>query len=321
MTDILVVSLPRDEVRARRVVEALHAHGLDFRWEQLEPGLADAAGTAQCVVLLWTRAAAQEEAFVAFAAKTFGRDQAIGAFLDRVSLPPSFRGITEVDLSRFKGRKDDLFLLDLLAAAKAKAAGIDPPPARGPIRRLFQRLALLLPTALFVLGLAANVLGVISIKDLLKHPSQAEARDWKKLTSGSCEDLRAFRDKYPDGFYSDQVTARLTNPERKTVMAWRPKTSPLEAYVPADDATPSPTLEKAREEASARLSGEAQAKCRKLVSINADRFVAAEAAPRTDGTRCAAVAGGQVCSIMADVTCRFDEKYDEVREICAAGAR
>lgn len=317
MSDIVLASLAADEPAARRVVEALHAHDLDFWWEQ--GGDAARASSARCVVLVWTRGAAADAGFRALATRAVEGGRAILALMDATPRPPELAGVTAVDLSRFRGRKGDLFLMDLLAAARAKAAGIDPPPARGPLGRLWRRLVLLIPTALLALGILANVLGVISVKDLLKFPRGAERQAWAGLKAGSCDDLRSFRAKFPDGYYFDRATALLTNPARREVLRWAAKTSPLEVYAEANGAAPRPDRAAAEADAVRRAQAAAEARCGTLAGINGDRLLGVDIAP--EPADCAAVAGGFTCGLAAKVTCRLDARVTDVVEVCAAPSR
>lgn len=315
MTEIVLASVGADEPVARRVVEALHGHGLDFWWEQ--EGGDEPLTTARCVVLIWTRAAALDEGFVVLAKRAARADRAILAVLERAAVPPQMAGVTRVDLTRFKGRKSDLFLLDLLAAARAKAAGIDPPPARGPLRRLLQRLSLLIPTALLALSILANVLGVINIKDLLKFPNADERQAWAALRPGSCADLRVLRDRFPDGYYFDKAMALLTNPSRAVVERWAAQRGPVlfkdfakgEAAGRVD----------AEQDALRRVRSLAETHCRQHGALGGDRFLGVDVTP--EAPDCTPLSGGFTCGVMADVSCRYEIRISETVEVCGAPKR
>ena len=315
MSDVVLLSLPADEPAARAVVEALHGQKLEFWWEQVSPVSDEVLDAARCVVLIWTDAAGRDERFLALARRAAVRDQALIARLGRSAPPADLTGVTAVDLSRFRGRKGDPFLLDLLAAARAKAAGIDPTPPRGPLARMLQRLALMISTALVALSVLANVLGVISIKDMIRHPSADERLAWKALKPGSCDDLRAFRGTFPDGYYYDKATAALVNPERRATPRWELQSAPLVVFAGRDGARPSASRAAAAEAATARAQDQADKDCRRLKEINGNRFRAAAITPGP--ANCTQMGGGDVCSRSADVTCRFDARIEDTVEVCA----
>lgn len=311
MTEIILLSRRQDEVRVRPTVEALHGHGLDFWWEQEVGSL----NRPRCAIILWTKNSVSDEEFIATAATLVAEDRAIAGMLEKVKVPASALPPTVIDLTRFKGRKTDLFLLDLLAAAKAKAAGIDPPPARGPIGRLVQRLSLAVPAVLVALGLLANITGAISVKDLLRFPSAQDSRAWKALRPGSCEDLRAYRTRFPDGYYFDKATALLTNPEQRSQVSTSTGVVPLKVYAPAMSATAALDRAAAEADALARARRQAESDCRRHAAINGDTFQAADL--QAEAASCSKLADGYACSLAADVTCKMAVRVVTTVEVCA----
>ena len=60
--------------------------------------------------------------------------------LDNVMPPLGFGELQAIDLKRWKGGAKDPFLLDLVAACRAKLDGQPIPPSKGPSVRLYRRL-------------------------------------------------------------------------------------------------------------------------------------------------------------------------------------
>ena len=320
MSQIVLFGLPADEARVRKVVEALLAQHLDIWWEKSAPdsdAAKEALSMAKCVVFFWSSQSLKDTAYVHLATEVFTEDRAIGALLDRVSLPKAFASLTRIDLSRFKGNKNDLFLLDLVAAAKSKAAGIDPPPARGPFARFWARVALMIPVALFVLGVVANILGVISVKDLLKQPTAEERRDWEALKPGSCEALRQIRDKYKtEGYYFDKATALIAGRKLSYKTQWVKGSQDLELYLSKDEAPQAASKAAAAKLSQVQMQNMADTACQTAAKQIEARNVTARFDISASKLSCDTFAAGTKCALSVNATCEYEAPKQVEVETC-----
>ena len=157
MSAIVVIAMKADDARVRKVVEALLEAKLDFWWERPEAGEGGwersikTVMEARSVVFFWSAASLGKAGgdYRALAERALVADKAISVRLERVAVPDSFRRTTVINLLGHHTSAKNIFLLDLAAAAKAKASGLDPPPLRGPARQLIRRGAIAFPTVLF----------------------------------------------------------------------------------------------------------------------------------------------------------------------------
>lgn len=308
MSDILLVGLASDQGRIRRVVDALHANRLDFWWEAGGPGaegLAESLPKARCVVLFLTRDGAADAPFLDLAVRAAAEGKAIVARLDKAAVPAALAGVTAIDLSGFKGGKDDLFLIDLVHAADAKAKGIDPPPPRGPVSRATKRFVAIGSVG-FVLaatgvGLVADVFGASSgLKEVVSRfdPQQRAAYE----AVATCEGLRDFA-RQNDGYYAALARRRYENP--RLVDATERKEVHTEAYAERSLMTPAADRRQAEAAALGVMEGEAAKVCRQ----NADKAGGALVATRFEPDRwsCDSAGGGVACGVLAQVVCTIDE--------------
>lgn len=327
MSEVLVIASPADERRVRTVVEALHHHGVDLWWER---GLAGSeavrrkASESRCVLLLLDAHLLQDDGLAALAQRAATARRLIIGRLDRTPLPEWLAGTTTIDLSSFKRNKNDLFFLDLVAAAKAKVAGIDPPPARGPLNRLLRRLALATPAALVALGIVANLLGLISIKDIaydvLRRPSAVERSDFEKIAlgrAGSCEQLKAFNTAHGrDGYYYDEAMALIENARTETRTVFTPMSAAgLPATQDAMSQTPSPDPSSAMSKAVEGAKRQAETTCRETFAAPDGRFVGVTltGAPVT---QCYRLADGHRCKGQVTFTCNYEVPQEVKTAIC-----
>lgn len=308
MTDIVLLGLAADHDRIRRVVDALHANDLDFWWERegpQTPGVADRVAAARCVVLFLTRKSIVDPRFLPLALQAVLDGKAIGARLDRISTPPALAAMTTVDLAGFRRGKDDPFLVDLAAAANAKAKGIDPPPPRGPISRFTKRAiavgAIALAVLLGVLGFVADVFGASSaVGDLLTRFDHRQKAAYE--AARTCEALRDFA-RENDGYYAELARRRYENPRlvngRQQVDVWD------SAYVMRNDLTPARTRQAAEGAAVVAMQTEAGKVCRSLAEKRSGVLISTRINP--ESWSCETQGGGIACGLLAEVICKIDQ--------------
>lgn len=330
MSEIVVIGQSNDAPRVRKVVEALHAQGLDLWWETDAPASPQATAyldNARCVVVFVSRAALSDPAYLVMADKAFSEGKAIGARLDRSAVPASLSGMTLIDLSRFKKNKNDLFLLDLLAAARAKAAGIDPPPQKGPLKRIWTRITLSIPVILLVLGIAANIEQFKSYLSfgtsyVVAQFQPEKKKEWQAIPlgkPGACEALEAFKNKYgEDGFYHPQAESLLNNARTENRLEWvvgAQKGLPLLVQ----GSSQSPTSSKAVAEAQALKDAKSGADetCRQsFAEVGGGRFLRTEIVPGSEVYDCTQTSEGYRCQLKLKFDCHFEDRTQTTVRIC-----
>lgn len=130
--------------------------------------------------------------------------------LDRVDLPLGFGEIQTIDLTRWKGSSKDPFFQDLVAAIKVKMEGRPVPAAKGPMKRLRQRLTYSTLAGALVAcvgGFGSNTFSVqnkVCSVSILQprisdgcgmfgfggRPTRSERLAWQARRPGNSDDLR-----------------------------------------------------------------------------------------------------------------------------------
>jgi hypothetical protein len=322
MSAIVLFAMHEDEARMRKIVEALLHEKLDFWWERPEAGEGgwdrsiQTVMEARSVVFFWSAASLGEggAAYRALAKRALVADKAISVRLERVKVPEDFRDSTVIDLYGWRRGAKDVFLLDLASAAKAKAAGLDPPPLRGPAKVMFRRLAVALPTILFAIGLFSTFKGLYSGFGLDNIATRAERHDWAALRPGSCEDLRVFLANHPDGANSGRAKTMLATRREWTQTTWRAVEKPLPLYVTRGAAETKPDEHAAMALARTRAMSQAQTDCQAFAETGSFRFLTASV--QVNAPHCEPLSGGIVCGVEGISKCGLQEKAQAIQEQC-----
>ena len=319
MNSVLVLSAPEDAGRVRKIVEALNKSNADVFWDRTDfrsaqwDAAAERAAAARAVVFIFSKAtvAAGSGPFVGLATEAFRSDKALCVVIDDVEVPPELDGCPTYDLRGWRSRASSLFMLDLVAGAKARAAGLDPPPPRAARQLLVRQLLIAVPSAIAAFALIAGLYRDIGA-DRIASPAEAAA--WAAVRAGSCNDLRAFLGAHGNGVHADEAQALLA--ARRAVVKEVPReaTRPLPLYVSLADAPPSPGASAARRAAQGRAAAEAERLCRGLAQASSARLVSAKAA--VSGYDCESTAGGSVCSADGQAMCRLQEPEMRTVEVC-----
>lgn len=322
MTPIVITSLPEDHDRVRGLVEALHALNVDLWWERMDPAQPEASldklMAARCVILTWT-AHVMGDAGAAYrdiAQTVRSAGKAISVKLEKVAAPAGWEATTVIDLSRWRSNPQDIFLLDLAAAARAKAAGLDPPPQRGPFRRTAKRVALFVPTVLGAIGLISTLVGFYETAGLNQIAGPEEAAAWQKVRPGNCEDLRKFLAGHGNGVHAEEAKTRLASRRTWIEAGAREADRPLPLSVLAGMADPSPGRAAAERDALRRGEIEAQKACKGYAAAGLGKVIGVSVAP--DSWRCDALGGGTVCAFDGQAICKIEEVAEIQREQCGA---
>lgn len=316
MSAIILLSPSSEDESARNIVGALSESDLDIYWARWDPGNAETEllrmlDQCRCVIILWSALAEAQNGggFHTLASLAAESGKAILVRLDKATIPADIAKLTTYDLRGWRSRKSSLFMLDLVAAAKSKAAGLDPPLPRAPRQLLFKRLAIIVPSAVAAFALVAGLYRDIGI-DRLAGPAERAA--WQSLTPGSCNDLRNFLKNYQSGTYADRANSLLmAKTVQQRTMSERVERD-TSIYVRADESTSTNLLPR---DGALQLGNEkAAASCGRIGQAVGGRVIKAELiAPKIS---CISGSGG--CSLDAVVKCTVEQPYTATVEYCHA---
>lgn len=331
MTKIVLLSLPDDRARVTKIIDTLVGERLDVVWYSAAPGDADwdkavaEAREARCVLLCWSDATRTEAAapFRALAADAVAKGSAVGIELDRGAVPPDLSGMSIYSLSGWRAHRHGLwrafagriFYNDIVAAARFKAAGKDPPSPSAPTKMVLRQAWLLAVGLGGVLGMLALPAAVY---DRIPWPRWNEERAWAAIPKDSCPGLAQFVRDWPDGRHGGEAKD-LYGARTKKAAAWTATERTAPFFVSVANATPAAGEAAARAAALARADGEAKKACRGYVEAAGSRLKSVRMAPG-DAT-CSAVGGGTVCSLAGNATCTLEELVDSGEERCPIPGR
>lgn len=331
MTAIVLLSLPADRARVTKVLDALVGERLDVVWHEVVPGDAGwdaaiaAARAARCVMLCWSDATRGDAAapYRRLAAETLAAGTAVGIELDRGAVPSDLAAMSIYRLSGWRAHHRGLwrafagriFYNDIVAAAKFKAAGKDPPSPAAPAKMLARQ------AWIAAVGIGALV-GILSLPkavyDLIPWPRWNEESAWAAIPQGSCPALAKFVRQWPDGRHGEEAKT-LYAARTRAAAVWMPVDRSAPFFVASAAATPAAGEAAARAATLARADAEARKACQGFVEAAGSRLARVAAEPG-DWT-CSSVGGGTVCSLTGTAKCRLEELTDSGAEACTIPGR
>lgn len=319
MTPIIVLSLPEDEARIRPIVGALDESDLDIYWDRTPPDSHKYRETAELVlkgrgaVIFWSASAAASDAepFRQLARRALAAGKAICVQLDTGAIPPDMRDCTVYDLRGRRARGSSLFLMDLVAGVKAKAAGLDPPLPRAARQLLFRRLALVVPSAITLFALA---IGLYRDTALDRIAGLREARAWSEIRPGSCDDLRRFLRLHSDGVHAAEAQALLDG--RRTGVRRYATSERLELPLQIAGVSEAGLASRAAAEGAARERARRDAARACLGLAAAAQGTVRDAQPLIEGTDCERFSSGYVCGARGRTVCSIVRPVEEPTERC-----
>jgi len=278
------------------------------------------------VVVVWSRdSTGPDGGFVRDeAARARARGILVPVAIEAVMPPLGFGELQAIDLKRWKGSPKDPFLLDLVAACRAKLAGRPSPPAKAPSIRLYRRLragALGAVVTGALWALATNLGGVQGTictapvgQPLLSdacgglglggRPGRDERIAWEGRAKGSCEALRAHVTRFPNGVYRQLAADLLAARTVARSATWSPAPRPARGYV-RQSQTPFGSADAARADALNRARADAATLCAPQDGF--ERLDGADVTPIAYDCR-AGVEGGQVCALDYSAACRIEAR-------------
>jgi len=331
-----------DAERVARLAQALQSCALNVWWDRYLPGgenwhaeIQRALENAKCVIVVWTQASVEPDG-------DFVRDEAregkqrnilVPVKLDRVAPPMGFGEIQTIDLTRWKGSTDDPFFQDLVAAVKAKLEGRPAPAAKGPMRRLRQRLTYSAVMTGMVACLGAFGLDTFhaqekvcavpvlqpAVSDLCGtvgfggRPGKAERLAWQARRPGNCDDLRNHLGRFPEGAYRVQAHSLLVDRRINESEVWTPRVQPLR-LIQSQGEKPLPSIALAKADALARAQRPSDDLCHGFTATTIYRFKSAE--PEAQEWHCASVGKGVSCGFDGQAICQLDGKSTKQEETC-----
>jgi hypothetical protein len=331
-----------DVGRVARLAKALESRGLHVWWDRYLPGgenwhaqIQRALESASCVVVVWTPASVGIEG-------DFVRDEAreakqrnilVPVRLDRVIPPLGFGEIQAIDLNRWKGSTRDPFFQDLVEAIKAKMEGRSVPAAKGPMRRLRQRLTYGTLASALVACLGAFGANTFSVQDKVcsarilqpgisdlcgacgfgGRATKSERLAWQMRRPGNCDDLRNHLGRFPDGAYRSQAQSLLADRHEEKTEIWTPAVRPLRLVVPeAERGFANNDL--AKTSALARAQHQAEVLCSGFSATTLYRFKSAE--PEAEQWECSTLVSGISCGFEGKAVCQLEVKDEKEEETC-----
>ena len=342
MNHIFVSYKSEDVQRVARLAQALQRCGLEVWWDRYLSGgenwqaeIERALENTKCVIVIWTQASVGP-------AGDFVRDEAregkrrnilVPVKLDRVAPPLGFGEVQAIDLTRWKGSTDDLFFQDLIAAVKAKLEERPVPAAKGPMKRLRQRLTYGAVVSGMVACIGAfgsdtfhaqeKVCAVPGLQPAVSdlcgtfgfggRPTKPERLAWQARRPRNCEDLKNHLGRFPQGAYRFQAQSLLADRRITESEVWTPTVQALRlAQSQGEKRLPSIAL--AKVDALARAQRQSDDLCRGFEATTIYRFKSA--GPEPQEWDCATVDQGISCGFEGRVICQLDVKSTKQEETC-----
>jgi TIR domain len=333
MSHVMVSYKREDEPRVALLVRALRANGLEVWWDQALPGgeawrenIQAAIDQAGCVVVVWSHGSTGPDGgFVRDeATRAKARSLLVPVAFDNVMPPLGFGELQAIDLKRWKGGAKDPFLLDLVAACRAKLEAKPIPPAKGPSVRLYRRVRTGAISALLtglVGALATNVGGLQNtlcaipvgqplISDacgalsLGGRPARDERIAWDARGKGSCADLRAHITRFPNGAYRRLAADLLAAETVERAPTWSPAPRTARGYVRQSLQTFGAAAA-AQADAKTRAQADAATLCAPLDAN--ERLAGVDVTPLAYDCR-PGLGGGAVCALDYSAVCRIEAR-------------
>lgn len=331
MTDVFFSYKREDEDRVVTLVRGLEEAGLTVWWDRGLPGgeswranIQSALEKASCVVVAWTKMSVGPTG-------DFVRDEAgeaklrgilVPVILEPEVRPPlGFGEIQAIDLSHWRGKLNDPYFQDLVAAIRAKLEGSSAPLARGPRDRILKRLSIgslvsALSAGLFAFSLnlmgiqnhsCTIALGQPSIGDfcgmlgLGGQPNRQERIEFEALPPGDCTALASYRNRHEKSPFLPIVDSRLNARVRTEEVNWVSSERQLSLFVGS-----------AREgDVRLQASKRAEQLCRGFAASTQFKFQSAKV---TGNVSC----DEGLCNFTGDAVCELQERQVSVKDTCGS---
>ncbi len=331
MSDIILLSIKDDSERISPLLDTMVEERLDVWWEQIDAGSTKTPAAnikrirdARAVILIWSKSSSIEEAreFQRIANIALKNGSAICVRIDDIELPTQLSSVTIYDLRDWRAQPNNwrkwlggnLFLREIVAAAKFKVAGKDPPPPDAARKMLYRQVITILPAVGAAFYFVTTAIGLWVDLDLAKGASNKEETAWTALQKDSCNDLRSFLTKFPNGYYANQTQARLDGRTIETQRQWEKIKRVMPLYIGSGDMEPSGSRQLANEQILRRAETEAANICSGLAEAGQAKLVDNIIEGAIKG--CDNFGGQFSCSYEGKALCEIEEPRDIEVEIC-----
>jgi hypothetical protein len=343
VSQVFVSYKREDELRVGRLARALEACGLDVWWDRGLPGgeswhrnIESKLAEAGCVVVIWSaNSTGADGGYVREEARRgLTRNILVPVLIDKLEhLPLGFGEIQALDLTRWRGERRSPDFQDLVRTIRAKLSNEPLPAPQGPKRRIARRLmwgSASTVALTFALLMAFNSFGVASslcslpgpqpgLSDtcgrfgLGNKPSRVERLAWESRDPGSCQALRDFVQRFPDGALRPKAADLLTARTVSRTDTWTAANRSLALFQPVGT-MPAKDESTAREQALSTARSQAVRMCRDFGATSIYRFE--DATPQAEQWTCAKIRGGVACGFDGRAECRLQMRQQREQESC-----
>jgi hypothetical protein len=331
MTDVFFSYKRDDEDRVVKLVRALEEAGLTVWWDRGLPGgeswranIQGALEKANCVVVAWTKMSVGPTG-------DFVRDEAgeaklrgilVPVILESGVRPPlGFGEIQAIDLAHWRGKLNDPYFQDLVAAIRAKLEGSSAPLARGHRARMLKRLTIGSLVSTLSAGLFAFSMNLMGIQNysctiplgqpstgdfcgmlgIGNQPNRQERVEFEALLPGDCTALESYRNRHEKSSFRPIVDSRLNARVRTEEVNWVSNERQLTLFVGS-----------AREgDVRPQAKKRAEQLCRGFAASTQFKF---QSAKISGSTSCEE----GLCSFSGDAICELQERQISVKETCGS---
>lgn len=342
MPQVFVSYERQDAGRARTIVEALRAEGVDVWWDQrihtgahwradIEQNLA----SAQAIVCLWSKTSVASTFVLDEARDAAERGRLCPVLIDDVAIPLGFREIQAANLIGWSGARRDPAWAYFVESVRARLSG-GPLPERKPPKP--RRPALPLVGGAF--SIVAALLTVVAVSeqfgwtDLIAgfpphagapQASRQEQAAWTAVSSrrDRCEAMRGFLRAHPEGRYAGQAQTILASRTEIPSQRWAPFASPS-LVTGTSSLNDRMSESRACQSAQASARRNAQSGC-DIYAGDVERFRGVEVALGELACDCRdhaiRIEGAEVdaiwrCNVRATYHCRGETVESAVEEFC-----
>ena len=327
-TTIFLISGRDVEAKRQRIILALQDVGFSLN---LNADL-DADPSCPCIAL-WSRIDATDAfGLKTELAKAANDGRLISVLLDASMVPTDLASHPIVDLSKWRGSRDNPAFIELIGKLKVAAQECAPKTATAKAARRLRLLTKGLKVAA-VLGLAytavtlflSNQNTVCSITRLQPNlsdmcgamglggkPEREERLAWEGRPSGSCQALRDHIQRFPNGALRSAAADLINGRHILAESSWIADEQRLPVVVPMGDGFSERTLAEA--DAWDRSMRQATMLCEGFAATDTYRLVAAALTP--DSFSCDFTASGHYCGFDGAVACALERQQTTTRELC-----
>lgn len=251
MTDIIVLALRADQLRAEKILDGLHVTGVAARNRTrilfVEPAdkswreVAKEVVSCRCVIFCWSNStrAEEDQRLIDLAERATSNGTAIAVELDANTKPESLTNCTTYPMFGYRSGFNawsgilfgNAFVAEIAAAAERKVAGQDPPPPQAIWMLVRKRVWAWSGGVAFALGILAALLQFYRDPEISKwlEPEAANAFEQAKA-SGSCQKMRQFISKHGESAWRESATAFLGTCRTREVNETIVETTKLPAF-------------------------------------------------------------------------------------------